>query len=52
MRYLKICWLLASLALAVAGCSSAQPTRARPRQLDPDQEVSEPRVAPRDSVGN
>ncbi|WP_375418234.1 hypothetical protein [uncultured Hymenobacter sp.] len=50
MRYAKICCLLAALALAATGCFSAKPPRGRPRQLDPDQEISAPRVAPKDSV--
>lgn len=51
MRYAKICCLLGFLALATTGCFSAKPTGAkRPRELDPDEEVSEPRVQPVDSV--
>lgn len=50
MHYAKICCLLMLLTLAATGCFSAKPTRGRPRQLDPDQEVSEPRVVPKDSV--
>ncbi len=50
MRYAKIYCLLALLALAITGCFSTKPTRGRPRQLDPDQEISEPRVMPKDSV--
>lgn len=42
--------MLVLLALAAAACFSAKPSRGRPRQLDPDQEISAPRVVPKDSV--
>lgn len=50
MRHAKICCLCALLALAATGCFSAKPAPGRPRQLDPDQEISAPRVVPKDSV--
>lgn len=51
MSHARICCLCVLLTLAAAGCSGARPSHGRPRQLDPDQEVSEPRVVPKDSVG-
>lgn len=50
MRYANLICLLSFAALAATGCSSAQPTRGRNRQLAPDREVSEPRVPLKDSL--
>ena len=50
MRTARIGFLLGFLLLTAAGCFNTKPTRGRPRQLDPDQEISAPRVPVKDSI--